>query len=173
MKELTSVEVVAVAIAATAGAWDLRTRRIPNVLTFGAAGAGVLYHVVTGGVESGLASIAGVLVGVLPLFVQFALGGMGAGDVKLMGALGAWLGPLPAFWLVLYSGIAGGAMALVIAIAHGYLTQACHNLLSLFFYWHINGLRPMPALTLAEGNSPRLAYAVPILAGTVATCWLR
>lgn len=173
MTELTSVEAVAVAIATTAGAWDLRTRRIPNALTFSAAAAGLLYHVVTGGMESGLASIGGFFVGALPLFLQFALGGMGAGDVKLMGALGAWLGPLPAFWLVLYSGIAGGAMALVIAIAHGYLKQAAHNLLSLFFYWQVEGLKPMPALTLAEGNAPRLAYAVPILAGTVATCWLR
>jgi prepilin peptidase CpaA len=109
----------------------------------------------------------------LPLFIQFALGGMGAGDVKLMGALGAWLGPFETFWLVLYSGMAGGAMALVIAISHSYLKQACHNLLSLFFHWQIAGLKPMPALTLAEGNGPKLAYAVPILAGVVATCWLR
>jgi prepilin peptidase CpaA len=173
MKDLTLAELVVVAIATAAAACDLRTRRIPNALTFSAAAAGLIYHVVTGGTSAGLSSVGGLLIGALPLFFQFALGGMGAGDVKLMGALGAWLGPLPAFWLVLYSGIAGGAMALVIAISHNYLKQACHNLLSLFFYWQVAGLKPMPALTLAEGNGPKLAYAVPILAGTVATCWLR
>jgi prepilin peptidase CpaA len=171
--DLTSVQVVALMVAATAGVWDLRTRRIPNVLTLGAAASGLVYHVVTGGLNSGLASVGGLLIGAVPMFLQFALGGMGAGDVKLMGALGAWLGPVEAFWLVLFTGMAGGVMALVIAGAHGYLKQACHNLLSLFFHWQVAGLKPLPALTLEAGSSLRLAYAVPIFAGTVVTCWLQ
>ena len=110
------------------------------------------------------------------MFVQFALGGMGAGDVKLMGALGAWLGPSDAFWLVLYTGIAGGVMALVVAGWRGYLKQAYHNVVSLLLFWQANGIRPMPGLTLETTTArerPRLAYALPILAGTVVTCWPR
>ena len=152
---------------------DLRTRRIPNVLTFGAAGVGVLFHLTTRGWEGGLASIGGWLVGVAVLFAPFALGGMGAGDVKLLGALGAWLGPVGALWLALYTGIAGGVIAIVVAAMHGYLAQALRNIWMLLIYWRLAGVRPMAELTLDTSRGPRLAYATSILAGAVVTLWLR
>jgi hypothetical protein len=43
----------------------------------------------------------------------------------------------------------------------------------LLIFWHANGVRPLPELTLAGGTGPRMAYALPILAGTVVTLWLR
>ena len=53
----------------------------------------------------------------LALFVPlYALGGMGAGDVKLLGAIGAWLGPMGAVWTGLYGAIAGGVLALAVAV---------------------------------------------------------
>lgn len=170
---MTVIRISVLLIAGLACVSDLRTRRIPNVLTFGAAAAAVLFHVATRGVDGGVASIIGWVVGVALLFVPYALGSMGAGDVKLLGALGAWLGPGDAVWLALYTGVAGGVIALVIAARHGYLRQACRNLWLLLLYWRVAGVRPMAELTLEKGNGPRLAYATSILAGTVATLWLR
>ena len=118
-------------------------------------------------------SLAGWLLGVAFFFPVFALGGMGAGDVKLLGALGAWLGPVAAVWVALYSGIAGGVMAAVRGAFSGYLTKAFTNVWGLLMYWRVVGLRPAPELTLSTHQGPRLAYAVPVLAGLMVTLWFR
>jgi prepilin peptidase CpaA len=151
---------------------DLRRQRIPNLLTFGSALAALLFHAVTGGASGALSASAGWLVGAAVFFLPFALGGMGAGDVKLVAALGAWLGPGDTLWLTLYAGIAGGVLAIVVAFARGYLRQALANVWLLLAHWRVMGLRPLNEVTLAGSAGPRLAYAVPILAGTLATIWL-
>lgn len=166
-------QMIAVVIAVAAVAWDLTTRRIPNELTFGAAVAALLVHGYFGGWTSTGTSLAGWLAGAALFFPFFALGGMGAGDVKLLAAVGAWLGPAAAVWVALFTGIAGGAMALVVAALSGYLTHAFTNIFGLLMLWRIEGLRAAPDLTLSSHSGPRLAYAVPVLAGLVLTLWLR
>src|SRR5687767_13789570 len=80
---------------------DLRTRRIPNLMTFSAAAAGLLYHSFAAAGHGAVASGGGWLIGALLFFPIFALRGMGAGDVKLLAALGAWLGPRDVVWVAL------------------------------------------------------------------------
>jgi prepilin peptidase CpaA len=92
--------------------------------------------------------------------------------VKLMAALGAWLGPQETIWLAIYTGIAGGVLAVLVAASSGYLRTALHNVLSVFRFWAAAGIRPVPGITLESKESPRLAYAVPIFAGVVVTIWL-
>lgn len=167
------VYVLAFATAAIACLTDLRTRRIPNAVTFASALAAVFYHAIDGAGPGLWQACAGWSVGVAFFFVPFALGGMGGGDVKLMGALGAWLGPADVVWLGLYAGVAGGVLALGVSIATGYLRQALANVWLLLKHWAVVGPRPLDEVTLARGSGPRLAYAVPILVGTVATIWLR
>ncbi|HLN88162.1 MAG TPA: hypothetical protein VK200_16910, partial [Candidatus Limnocylindrales bacterium] len=91
----------------------------------------------------------------------------------LVGALGAWLGPVDTFWLAMYTGISGAVAALVVSAWHGYLSTALRNVWLLLAHWRVNGLRPVPELTLETSRGPRLAYAVPILVGTVVMLWLR
>ena len=91
---------------------------------------------------------------------------MGGGDVKLMAALGAWLGWSPVLWTALYAAVAGGVMALGVGLAHGYLRQAFSNIGGLFLFWWVQGVRPVPALTLEHGRGPRLPYALPNLRRT-------
>jgi prepilin peptidase CpaA len=166
-------QIFALGIATVAAGWDLATRRIPNALTFGAALAALIVHAWVGG-WSGLGMAAlGWIAGMALFFPVFALGGMGAGDVKLMGALGAWLGPVAAAWVALYSGIAGGVLGLLVAASSGYLGTAITNVYSMLMYWRVVGLKPAPELTLATHHGPRLAYAVPILAGLMVTVWLQ
>jgi prepilin peptidase CpaA len=170
---MNTTYVIALLIALVACATDLKSGRIPNVLTFGGALAALVFHGATGGSEGLLVAAGGWVVGAAIFFLPFALGGLGAGDVKLLAALGAWLGPADAVWLALYSGVAGGALALSVALARGYLRQALANLRLLLTHWRVAGVGPLAEVSLAGSQGPRLAYAVPILVGTLATVWLR
>lgn len=152
--------------------FDLRTRRLPNPLTFGAAALAVAYSATTGGVHAAVLSVAGWLVGLALFLPFFALGGLGAGDVKLLGAYGAWAGPAAACWMALYAAMAGGVLAVVVALAAGYLPQAVRNVSYLVMFWRTVGVRPLPELTLADARGPRLPYAVAVTAGAFAWLWL-
>ncbi len=152
---------------------DLRTRRIPNVLTITAAAAAIVFHLAIGGWSAAGWSVAGLFLGALLFFPMFALRGMGAGDVKLLAAIGAWLGPGQVAIVALAASIAGGVIAVIVALGHGYLRQALTNLYLVLLQWHIAGVRPLPELTLETASGPRLAYAFPIAIGTVVTLWLK
>jgi prepilin peptidase CpaA len=166
------VPTVVLLISLVACVTDLRTRRIPNLLTFSAALAGLAFQIGNGGLSGGLLAGGGWLTGLALFLPVFALGGMGGGDVKLLAALGAWLGPYETLYLALYSAVAGGALALVVAFGRGYLRTALANIVAMLRFWQSAGLRPVPDLTLDTPTAPRLAYAVPMLVGTVATLWL-
>ena len=170
---ITAQHSVVVALVALASVTDVRTRRIPNVLTFGATIAALLFHVSTGGRSGLTTSVGGWMLGAALFFPVFALRGMGAGDVKLLAAIGAWLGPLPVVSVALISTIAGGAIAVVVSLIHGYLRTALTNLWVLLMHWRISGIRPLPSITLEGARGPRLAYAFPIAIGTVTTLWLK
>ena len=165
--------VVVLVIAFVAVAFDVRTRRIPNWLTFGAALVGLMYAVLTAGVSGLATAVAGWLAGAALFFPFFALGGMGAGDVKLLAALGAWLGPAESVWVAIFSGAAGGVLGLAVAFARGYVRTAFTNLWLMLMHWRTRGHEPVPGLTLKDGNSPRLAYAIPITIGLMCTLWRR
>ena len=170
---MSAFHLIVLVIALVAAGWDVATRRIPNVLTFGAAVAAMVVQAYLGGWAGAGVALAGWAVGVALFFPVFALGGMGAGDVKLLGAIGAWLGPSAALWVALYSGIAGGVAGLLVAAFSGYQSQAFTNIWCLLMHWRVSGLRPAPELTLSAHRGPRLAYAVPVLAGLMVTIWLR
>ena len=170
---LTLKAAVVTGVGLIACVTDLRSRRIPNVLTFGAAGAALVYAAVVSGWSGVGAAALGWLIGAVAVIVPFALGGLGAGDVKLLAAMGAWLGPLGALWLALYTGVAGGVMALVVALASGYLRRALSNVTLLLMHWRVFGLRPLNEVSLEGSEGPRLAYALPIFAGLVTTLWLQ
>jgi prepilin peptidase CpaA len=94
-------------------AWgDVKTRRIPNYLTLGTALSGLVYNLIVHGWPGLLGAFLGLLVGFAFLILPYIWGGMGAGDVKALAALGAWLGPGQTIYLFCYMGIAGGLLAL-------------------------------------------------------------
>lgn len=163
----------AIAVAVIATVWDLKSRRIPNGLTFGAALIAIAVNGYLYGLSGAGAAVAGWLIGVAFFLPIFALGGMGAGDVKLLAALGAWLGPVLVAWVALFSLIAGGVIGVAVAVAYGYLTQAFANIMWMFQFWRSEGPRPVPDVTLATHKGPRLAYAVPVFAGLMVTLWLK
>ena len=167
------MHIAALVVASVACAFDLRTRRIPNWLTFGSALLALGFRLAESGVSGVEHGILGWATGVAILLPPFLLGGMGAGDVKLVGALGAWLGPGETLWMAVYTSVAGAVMAVMVSAWQEYLGQAWSNVWLLITHWRVGGIKPLPELTLSAGRGPRLAYAVPILAGTLAMLWLR
>jgi prepilin peptidase CpaA len=114
-----------VALVLIAGAIiDLRTRRIPNILTFGAAAAGVVANVVVSHQAGLITSGTGWLAGVAILFIPFLLRGIGGGDVKLLAAAGAWGGPIYALQTAVCGAVVGSLVALGFLLYRGELGLA-------------------------------------------------
>ena len=134
--------------------------------------AGLLAHSMLPGGSGWSTSLGGMAAGLAVFFPFFALGGLGGGDVKLMAALGAWIGWPAVLSLALYTALAGGVVAICVALAHGYLRQALRNLVALARFWKVAGVRPAPELTLEHGRGPRVPYALPIFVGLLVTVWL-
>ena len=162
--------VAALALAATA--WDLRFQRVPNALTFGAAGLAFLVSGLVAGVGGLVQSLFGCLVGLALFLPLFVVGGLGAGDVKLLAAFGAWLGPTGALLAALWASLVGGVLALVVGAAHGYLLEAFRNLGVIVSIWRTVGPSPIRGVTLGDARGPRIAYAVPISVGALLALWL-
>jgi len=104
------------AVTTVAAAVDLKTRRVPNWLTFGTAALGIAMataHVNSVGV---VGAFEGLLVGLLLMLPGHVIGRTGAGDVKLLASLGTLLGPRSIAMAFLYSAIAGGALAMLVAM---------------------------------------------------------
>jgi len=173
MSGLTFAQVAAIVVAVAGCVTDLRNRRIPNVLTFGAAAGAFGYYLARDG-WSGLAWSAGGWATGLALFLPlFILRGLGGGDVKLLAALGAWLLPASTIWLALFAAAAGGPLAIGVALGSGYMKKALSNVWGLLTFWRVEGLKPHPTLNLDTAGAPRLPYSLPIAAGLVLTLWLR
>lgn len=171
---MTTASWLSVLVVAVACVSDLRFRRIPNVLTLGAAGAAVTFHVASPAGLGLLFALSGWGLGLLVFLPLFALRGIGGGDVKLLAALGAWLGPSMVLWVAAFAAIAGGVFALVVSAMHGYTGQAFSNVWGLLSYWRVMGVQTHPGLSLdAKTTAPRLPYALPMAAGLGMTLWLR
>lgn len=116
------VLVAVVGFTVPAAVWDVKTNRLPNWMTVPAAVLGVVFHLVVGawqgptvleGMGSGLTTaLLGFAAGFFPLLLVWLIGAAGAGDVKLLGAVGAWLGPR----LTLYTYVLSMIVALLASL---------------------------------------------------------
>ena len=150
-------------------AWgDLRTRRIPNYLTLGTAAAGLAYNFMSQGLPGLADGLLGMLLGFVLLILPYLWGGMGAGDVKALAALGAWLGPKLTVLLFCYMGIAGGVIALGYLAWQGILWQKIKDgwtfLLNLVLCRPDGPPRPPSPADLTEGIPYGAAIAVGMIA---------
>ncbi len=100
---------------------DLRFHRIPNWLTLPALLAALLVSPWAGATSGPLEAAVGAALGFALLVGPYALGGMGAGDVKALMVLGAWLGPEATLGAAVWAVIAGGAFALILLALRGEL----------------------------------------------------
>lgn len=159
--------------AAMGSITDVRSRRVPNLLTGPAMLAGLALHFAFGGWHGMLlAAAAGSICGAIFL-VFFIAGGMGAGDVKLITAIGCLVGMSNIVSVLALTAIAGGVMAVGLAVARGQLKQTLFNVGALASHHTTQGLKPHPELNVLNKNTLRLPYALAIAAGTIITFCLQ
>lgn len=99
-------------LVAASGFFDAKERKIPNKITFTGILIGIIFNSITGGWMGLLEGVIGMVAGLAIFFLPFVMGGMGAGDVKLMGAIGALMGWQFSLLTAMYSALVGGVMVL-------------------------------------------------------------
>ena len=135
------VEALLLAIVLVAAVYDVRYRRIPNWLTVSGVLLGLALNTFLYQGWPGLRlSLAGMAVGLGVYFVLYALRAMGAGDAKLMAAVGAIVGWRDWFGIFLITAIIGGLMALILVVTHGRVKKTMWNLS--FIVSEMKSLRP-------------------------------
>jgi prepilin peptidase CpaA len=165
--ELNSYPAVgSVVVGTLAAILDLKYRKIPNWLTFPAMLLGILFNLMIKD-RAWYFSIFGLLVGLLMFLLPLALGGIGAGDVKLMMALGAFLGMETIFRVGLYGGIAGGILSLAAIIFREGFIEAKRRLVSLVLSIWDKDVRVM-LLTPDQTSKSSIPYGLAIYIGLIA-----
>lgn len=166
MATLAGVVFTTILVAAAIG--DLRTRRIPNRLVAVLAVCGFVFSVAQYPMLSGVTRAGGgLMVGLLCWLPFYALGWLGAGDVKLYAAAGAWLGPMRALDGALVGALSGAVLSVIWMMkAHG-VQESVRTL----------GMAAGTPQLLAPGSNATakrspMPYGIAIAAGAVCAGWL-
>ncbi len=163
--------VIMVAMVAAAAYIDLRYLRIPNAFTLGGAAVGLLLSLLFRGPDGLVSGLAGWALGAALFFAFFAIGVMGAGDVKLLAAVGALMGPLFVFNAFVFTGLAGGIIAIAVAVRRRLVRYTVASVTTQLQTLVYTGWLPRPK---DPKSSPlRFPYGLAIAAGSVAALFVR
>ncbi|MBI9079973.1 MAG: prepilin peptidase [Pseudodesulfovibrio sp.] len=146
---------------------DIRSQRIPNWLTFPLILTGLVVHTMHGGLDGLKLAGGGFAIGFIGMAIPYFLGVMGAGDVKLMAGVGAWLGTSAAFTAFLFTSLAGGVYALGVLLFHRHLLKVVWGSIVASFSLLISTRKFHFAPTSSEQSLPRLCYGVAIAVGSI------
>lgn len=169
---LTVFEILLFGLLALAVIYDQRERRIPNILILVGLVLGLSWNIYGLGVPGLLFSLQGLAAGIALLFIPFALGGMGAGDVKLLGMVGAFKGAVFAFHTFIAMALWGGLVAVILLIRSRQLGKALRRLWMgiLFHFCKVQKLSE----SIATGNSGIcFPYALAIALGAVSMFFVK
>jgi prepilin peptidase CpaA len=149
---------------------DGRCLRVPNWLTYNFVVGGLIFAFWKGGSALLLTSMAGAAVGLLTLLPLYSIGGMGAGDVKLMAGVGAWIGPWFTLCAFVSSAMAGAVIAAAMVVYSGELYR--HLAMMHTIGREVLTLRnPVLLSERAAHRKPTmmlLPYGIPIAVGSIA-----
>jgi prepilin peptidase CpaA len=167
--------ILAILVAVVAGMWDLRTRRIPNRLTVPALLLGLGINSLLGGWKGFVLSLEGAGVGLGLLLPVVLLRGLGAGDWKLMGALGSFVGPGMTVTILLVAVCMAAGWGIVEMVRKRRVMVTLKNLWELLHGFFLFGLRPNPNISIDAPPLIKLPFgAVTAVATAVAlsAAWL-
>jgi prepilin peptidase CpaA len=152
-------------------AWiDGKELRVPNWITFPMVLTGIAFNVWVGGWTGLGESLLGMTAGLLCLLPLYAVGGMGAGDVKLMAGMGAWLGWKVTVYAFCVSTVVGALMAVAMVWWKGDFQKHSTNFLVILNEW-ATVRDPAKLAEIAAERKPRmmlLPYGIPICVGSIA-----
>jgi prepilin peptidase CpaA len=150
--------------------YDVRYRRIPNVLVLATLISGVTINSVHQGLDGMIASLGGCALAFFLMFVMHIFGAMGAGDVKLFAAIGSVIGLsliIQTFFVIV---LMGGALAVFSIIRAGTVRSTMHNVMMILL-----GLLPgweMPRFTVPADRRHTIPYGVAITTGSLISLML-
>jgi prepilin peptidase CpaA len=167
MNNLGLIALGAILLLATAS--DIRSRRIPNWLVLVGVSTGMAWRTWAEGGAGALDSIEGMATGAALFLPFYVLRVTGAGDVKLMGAVGSFLGPQSMLGAALYALAAGGLLALLTCAWSGTLRLLARNLKLILVGGMLDlGVGQMPSLRVGAESVGTLPYALAITVGVAA-----
>jgi prepilin peptidase CpaA len=154
---------------------DYKERRVPNYLNLAIAISGLVVQVIFNRGMGLLAGTEGLVLGLALLIVPWAMHMMGAGDVKLLAGIGAWVGPEMVLWSFLIGAVIGGLASLVMIGMKGrwagawqnfqLATVKCTN--SKLMFSEVGSVKSLGT------NCQLIPYGVPLTAGTLIVMTLK
>jgi prepilin peptidase CpaA len=167
----STIWALALALTFFAGWLDWRTRRIPNWLTVSGVFAGITLHSWIAGWRGAVAAFEGAGLALIILLPLVLMRAFGAGDWKLMGGVGAILGPGMLLFVLLASIFVSGLMAIVLMVQTKRVKTTLRNLAVLVQGFFSFGLRAHPEISLDNPRLMRLPFGVAAAIGTL-ICFL-
>lgn len=169
MKVDTFLTTQLIALLLLSAGTDIRYKRIPNLFTYPAMVVALCYHFISGGAGGLVFGASGLVVGIGLWIVPYLMGGMGAGDAKLMGAVGCILGPKGVFIASVLTALFGGVYAVFIILINGRYTYIKGFFLRQWITVKtLLCTRQFVMIGPTEvGELPKLRYGVAIALGTL------
>ena len=146
---------------------DIRSQKIPNLITFPAIIMALIYHFSTHGLDGLIFSAIGLATGIGLLFIPYMIGVSGAGDAKLLGAVGAILGSKSVFVAFLLTAIVGGIYAIILILINQKQFKGFFKKQIITLKLFILTREFIPDPVEERNKKPKLCYGVAILLGTV------
>lgn len=150
---------------------DLKSRKIYNIILFPGFLLSWSVHVFAEGWSGIGYSLLGTFIGILILFIPFAMGGMGAGDVKLLGLIGAWKGIQFVIFTSIYMALIGGVIALAILLFQKGWFQRMKGIFYFFVFLRQGKVRT--EWVHSGVGKITYPYGVAIVAGAFCSLWFR
>lgn len=166
--------IITVILVSVAAGLDLKTRRIPNLLTMPAIAIAIIINFYFFGFNGLGNAVTGFFTGIMLFLIPFMMGGMGAGDVKLLAMIGALNGSQFVFQTFLYGAVFGGVIALAVSLLRGRLSLVLFNTLWALQNFSVQKIIGTGAKSpFFMDSNIRFPYGVAILAGTIIAYYMR
>jgi prepilin peptidase CpaA len=159
--------ILTLALTILAALLDWRSRRIPNWLTVPGLLSGVVVHALIAGWPGALFALKGAGLALILLLPLVALRALGAGDWKLMGAVGAFVGWQMFLFVLLGSIFASGIIAIVQVYRTGRVMETLKNMVTLVRGFFTFGLKKNPQISLDNPRLLKLPFGVAVAAATL------
>ena len=167
----------AVVVTVVGAITDIRSARLPNRLTYPGVIVALMLRTTLLGAAGLRSGAIGILIAGGLFSLLYVFGAMGGGDMKMMAAVGAWVGGSHVTTVLVAIALAGGILSLVSMIVNKNLISTVRNVVLLIWYRLTSGLHPHPEMNIQAPGSRRVPFGVAIAMGTLFcaanTAWWR